>query len=203
MPVAVETLVEILELRGRICFDAEAVSQLEHALQCAQLALDAGESRELIVSALLHDIGHLLNGDEAFAEAFPLAPAKPINTGESQHELRAAMFLRGTFSERVVTPIRLHVIAKRYLCAVDPNYWSRLTAQSKYSLELRGGPLSAHEAEAFSRRPHALAAVSLRRFDDFAKSAGRRTQPLEYYQPMLESCALRPAPAKADTLRFS
>lgn len=202
MPVAIETLVEILEQRGRTCFDAEAVSQLDHALQCAQLALDAGESRELIVSALLHDIGHLLSSDEPLAEAFPLTPAVSGKAAEPQHELRAALFLRGTFSERVVTPIRLHVIAKRYLCAVDPNYWSRLSVQSKYSLELQGGPLSAHEADAFSRRPHALAAVSLRRFDDFAKSVGRRTLPLEFFVPILESCALRPPTTQLEGLRF-
>ena len=36
------------------------VSRLEHSLQCATRALHAGESEEMIVAALLHDIGYEL-----------------------------------------------------------------------------------------------------------------------------------------------
>jgi predicted HD phosphohydrolase len=36
---------------------AEAVSQLEHALQCADLAETAGADDDLVLACLLHDVG--------------------------------------------------------------------------------------------------------------------------------------------------
>ena len=41
-------------------YGLEAINQLEHALQCANLAELAGETSETIVACLLHDLGHLL-----------------------------------------------------------------------------------------------------------------------------------------------
>lgn len=188
MAVSIETIVELLETRGPKRYGSEAVSQLDHALQCAQLACEAGDHKELVVSALLHDLGHMVSVDSVQRALFNADAQEPF---DDLHQLHAVSFLRGTFSERVLAPIRLHVDAKRYLCAVDFNYWANLTPASKYSLELQGGPFGALDAKEFSARPHALAAVSLRRFDDRAKVPGRKTESIEFFATLLDECAIR------------
>lgn len=106
----------------------EAVSQAEHALQCATLAERAGCSDSLVVAALLHDIGHLYED-----------PAQ-IDEEDLRHEEFGARLLRELFPESVWQPVRLHVSAKRFLCAVDPSYHASLSPASRHSLVLQGGP---------------------------------------------------------------
>ncbi len=198
MVVSIETIVEILETRGPNRYGSEAVSQLDHALQCAQIAADAGESKELVVSALLHDLGHMINVDSSQRAAFNATVQERF---DDLHQLHAVSFLRGTFSERILAPIRMHVDAKRYLCAIDFNYWKNLTPASKYSLELQGGTFDATEAKQFSAKPHALRAVSLRRFDDQAKKPGIRTESLEFFSRLLDECAIRPSYPSLELVR--
>jgi predicted HD phosphohydrolase len=189
MVVSIETIVEVLETRGPSRYGSEAVSQLDHALQCAQLAADAGEAKELVVSALLHDLGHMLSVDSGQREAFNSNIQERF---DDLHQFHAVAFLRGTFSERILAPIRMHIDAKRYLCAIDYNYWANLTPASKYSLEVQGGILDSVEANQFSARPHALHAVTLRRFDDLAKVPGKKTESIEYFSRLLDECAIKP-----------
>ncbi|WP_031293100.1 phosphonate degradation HD-domain oxygenase [Leptolyngbya sp. Heron Island J] len=175
------TLNQILDLyrhRGQAQYGGEAVSQLEHALQCATLAQDNGESSELIAACLLHDLGHLVHhlGDD------------PALLGiDDRHEYRAVPVLETLFPETVTTPIRLHVAAKRYLCAVNNNYWASLSPASKLSLELQGGIFSKSMADAFIQQPNADNAVKLRRWDDLAKVEKLKTPDLDYFQPILEA----------------
>ncbi len=174
------TLTQILDLyrhRGQAQYGGEAVSQLEHALQCATLAEDNGESPELIAACLLHDLGHLVHhlGDD---------PA--IRGIDDRHEYRAVPVLETLFPEAVTTPIRLHVAAKRYLCAVDKDYWSSLSPASKLSLELQGGIFSKPMADKFIDQPNAPQAVKLRRWDDLAKIEKLKTPDLDHFQPILK-----------------
>jgi predicted HD phosphohydrolase len=81
----------------------------------------------------------------------------------------------------VTEPIRLHVDAKRYLCATDDAYNDGLSAASVRSLRLQGGPFRAAEAEEFIARPYAREAVRIRRWDDLAKDPERQTPPLDHY----------------------
>ena len=61
----VDGLFELMQVQGQSYYD-EAVTQLEHALQAAQLARSSQASMEQITAALLHDIGHfLMNEHEA------------------------------------------------------------------------------------------------------------------------------------------
>ena len=178
MALTVPQIVELFETRGAASYGSEAVSQLEHALQCATLAEEAGATPELVCACLMHDLGHLV-------------AQKPHVIGERKddlHQFIAMPFLRSVFPPAVLEPIRLHVDAKRYLCAVGNTYWDGLSPASKHSLELQGGIFSEAEAQAFIARPHASDAALLRRWDDQAKTAGLQTPPLARYARLLESC---------------
>lgn len=177
---AVDELLRLLEKEGSHQYGMEVVSQLEHALQCALLAEESEAEDALVVACLLHDVGHLLH-----------PPGQPKNGAQDDlHQYSALPFLRPLFGAEVLEPIRLHVDAKRYLCAVDPAYWSSLSACSKHTLELQGGRFSQAEAQGFIERPHARNAVRLRVFDDLAKRPGLATPDLSHFQVRLNRCLL-------------
>jgi phosphonate degradation associated HDIG domain protein len=172
-------LLEILRSRGHEQYGGEAVTQLEHALQCAMLAQENQASPELITACLFHDLGHLIHDlGENVAE-------KGV---DDRHEYRAIPWLKPLFSEAVTEPIRLHVEAKRYLCAVDSDYYSGLSANSRQSLRLQGGLFSTQEVEAFLGLPYAKEAIQLRRLDEAAKIPERITPFLEDFMAVLLLC---------------
>lgn len=171
---------------GAARYGREAVTQQQHALQCAHLAELAGAPAELVAAALLHDLGHLPMATPVLGE-----PEKAAAT-DHQHQLVATPFLRATFGDAVTEPIRLHVDAKRYLCRVDASYWSSLSPESKCSLELQGGVFSDDEALVFVSQPFAADAVALRRWDDLAKNPVATPPAWHHYVTVLESVAHRP-----------
>jgi phosphonate degradation associated HDIG domain protein len=171
---------ELFAAKGGCQYSGEAVSQLEHALQCAALAEQAGAAAALITASLLHDVGHMTSTLEG----------TPTLRGEDdKHQYRGVVALKGVFPDAVLTPIRLHVDAKRYLCAIDPEYWANLSEDSKRSLVLQGGIYTREEAAEFIGQEHALDAVNLRRWDDLAKQAGRCTPDLEHFLAIANKCA--------------
>ena len=172
------TLVRLFDERGDSGYGGEAVSQRQHALQAAHLARQSGASPALIAAALLHDIGHLLHD---------LPNDAPESGIDDHHEGLAARWLAQVFGAEVVEPVRLHVAAKRYLCAVEPSYRDHLSEPSQVSLALQGGPMSPEEVERFRSCPHHLAAISLRRWDDEAKDPHLQVPELETYLPILEA----------------
>lgn len=153
----------------------ESVTALQHALQCAQLAEWAQADDSLVVAALLHDIGHFVESPAA-SDLF-----------DDVHEMRAVPFLAAAFGPAVVEPVRLHVQAKRYLVATDRSYAATLSPASVHSLALQGGPMCEEECRLFEDLPYALEGVALRRWDDLAKTPGKKTPPLDYYLPLLRS----------------
>ena len=156
----------------------ENVSQLQHALQCAQLARENHCSDALVVAALLHDIGRMLVPEGNEVELLGVNAA---------HEVIGANALATAYPPAVTEPIRLHVAAKRYLCATDADYAERLSAASQLSLGVQGGPMSADEVDAFEREPFFADAVILRRFDDWGKREGSEIADLQFYEPLLET----------------
>ena len=177
---------EILALfrdRGRGAYFGEAVTETEHALQCARLAEQSGADRELIAAALLHDIGHLLHDlGEDIAE----------QGRDGRHEEGGAAWLARHFGPAVVDPVRLHVAAKRYLCAVEPDYHAGLSPASRLSLGLQGGPFTPDAVRRFEREPWFRSAVAVRRWDDTAKVPGLAVPGLEHYRRHLEAVLSRP-----------
>ena len=176
----VATVIDLFAARGCDAYFGERVTQLAHALQCAYLAVRADASDSLVAAALLHDIGHLLPGsDDGLA-------ARGI---DGCHEALGARWLERHFSPAVTEPIRLHVPAKRYLCATDPEYLVGLSEASRISLLLQGGAFSRHEVKQFESFPYFDDAVRLRRWDDEAKCVGLGVPPLSAYLPLLHALA--------------
>jgi phosphonate degradation associated HDIG domain protein len=175
MALTLEDIHTLFDRHGALAYSGEPVSQLEHALQTAQLAEQAGAPATLVAAALLHDLGHLL-------QPYAAAGGSPTEQGiDDLHQYRALPFLRAHFPAAVLEPIRLHVDAKRCLCALDADYFAQLSADSVRSLALQGGIFSAAQAEAFVHQPYAQEALQLRRWDDQAKRAGRATPGLAHY----------------------
>jgi phosphonate degradation associated HDIG domain protein len=166
---------------GGIEYSGEGVTQLEHALQSAQLAESEKASAELVTAAFLHDLGHLLN----------LQGETPTARGvDDQHQYYAIPFLRPLFPAPVVEAIRLHVDAKRALCALEPEYYGNLSEDSKRSLTLQGGIFSREQLREFLAKPHAEDAMRVRRWDDAAKVAGATTPPIAHYLGIAARCTL-------------
>ncbi len=172
----VEEVFRLFEDRGRDAYHGEPVSQAEHALQAAHLAEAAGASNSLVVAALLHDVGHLLHdlGEDAADRGI-----------DDRHERSGGSWLKRNFGPEVAEPARLHVEAKRYLCAVEGAYLDALSPASKLSLELQGGPMTPDEVARFEANPHHIDAVRLRRWDDEAKIPGLAVPGLEHYRDRL------------------
>ena len=155
-----DRILALYRARGGMAYEGEGVSQIEHAAQCGALALAAGAGQELQLAAWLHDIGHLLGG----------LPGTPTLEGvDDRHESRGAAFLSELFGPEVVGPVALHVSAKRYLVAVNPDYYERLSPDSRRSLRLQGGPMSPDERRQFVEQPFSGDALRLRAWDETAK----------------------------------
>lgn len=176
----VEVIRELFESRGHSEYGFEVVTQLEHALQAAHSAEQESATPELITAALLHDVGHLLH---------KLPDDAPDQGIDDRHEILGRNWLQKRFGPEVSEPVRLHVDAKRYLCAVDADYDSRLSEPSRQSMELQGGIMTQSEAREFSGNPFCQDAVNLRRWDDNAKIAGLETPTLEHFLTIIADCA--------------
>ncbi len=173
----IEKIITLFNNFGGSRYGGEPVSQIEHALQAAQLALDMHSKPSLIIASLLHDVGHLLHN---------LPDDAPENGIDDLHENLGYDFLNKHFISSVVQPAYLHVAAKRYLCATDSSYISLLSEPSLVSLELQGGPMSEQEVETFEQNEWHLDAIKLRKMDDYAKIPNAKTKSIEYYIPMME-----------------
>ena len=161
--VMLDRLEHLFRARGAEAYMGEAVTVAEHMLQCAALGQAEGAPAGLVAAALLHDIGHLTGSDGEYS---------PDDLIDRAHERSGAAFLAGQFPPEVVEPIRLHVAAKRYLCATDPAYFDRLSPASKHSLQLQGGPMTGEEVAAFEHEPFHRDAIRIRRWDDTGKVPG-------------------------------
>jgi [1-hydroxy-2-(trimethylamino)ethyl]phosphonate dioxygenase len=169
---------EIAELFERLGGElyGEGVTIAQHSLQTASLARAEGAAEALVAAALLHDIGHLLEErDDAF--------------GYHKHDRSGGAWLAALFPPAVSEPVRLHVAAKRYLCAVEPGYSALLSAASQYSLSKQGGAMTAAETAEFAGLPFAADAVRLRRWDDSGKVPGLAVPPFESYRATVEHLA--------------
>jgi phosphonate degradation associated HDIG domain protein len=184
----IEDIFAAFAANGDQLYIGEPVSMTEHMLQAAYAAEQDGASPTLVAAALLHDFGHLISG-------------QPENAAEhgidTRHEELGAAYLSRYFVPAVVEPTRMHVAAKRYLCAVDPAYLATLSPASLLSLKLQGGPFTANEARSFEALPFAAEAARLRHYDDAAKMAGAWTPGLEHYRPSLEA-GVKPAAASGE-----
>jgi gamma-butyrobetaine dioxygenase len=184
---AEETIGELFAGPGAGDHLGEPVPIGEHMLQAGALAEAAGAEGALVAAALLHDIGHLL-GEKANR---PLGgqggSSPPEGTDEDRHGEAGANWLRQWFGDAVTEPVRLHVPAKRYLCAADAEYFGLLSAESVRTLSLQGGPMTAAEVTAFEALPYSRDAVSVRRWDDQAKDPAVTAPRFAHFAPLLQA----------------
>lgn len=172
-----QTIETIFKDKADANYLGEDCTTASHMLQGACLASQEGADDELVAAALLHDIGH-------FANAFT---QKALENGvDGHHEQVGAEIIAGHFPERTVAAVRNHVAAKRYLCATDGDYHDKLSAASKATLKLQGGPMSPAEIAAFEQIPHYRDAVKVRLWDDEGKSPDAAAiPPFSHYKPLL------------------
>jgi phosphonate degradation associated HDIG domain protein len=165
-------LEEIYATRANRRYGLEDISQLQHALQTAALAEARDEAPAFVLAALLHDVGHMIHklGENPAGEGI-----------DDRHEILGAKWLAKRLPKAVSEPVRLHVEAKRYLCAVDPDYMGRLAPDSVLSLKLQGGPMSDDEVARFRATPFAEEALRLRRLDEEAKDPYAETPPVSHF----------------------
>ncbi len=165
---------DLLQNRADASYGLAGITQRQHALQAAMFAEADGLLSALIAAALMHDIGHLIHqlGD------YPAAAGI-----DDRHEDAGNRYLARWFPAEVTEPIRLHVAAKRYLCATEPGYFGKLSADSVLSLSLQGGRMSCQEAKQFERLAHWRQAVQLRRYDEAAKERDLETPAVAHFMP--------------------
>ena len=174
----IDAIIHLYKVAGRRDTTVDGLSQVDHAVQTAQLAEDERAPESLVVAALLHDLGHLL-------EPWPRDIA---HLGvDHRHEALGAAWLARAFGPEVCEPIRLHVQAKRYLCTVEESYLETLTPSAMRSLELQGGPMGAADARAFEGARWFREAVWLSRLDERAKRGGMSPPDFEEYRARLEA----------------
>jgi gamma-butyrobetaine dioxygenase len=168
----IEELSELFAGPGAGEYLGEPVSIGQHMLQAGALAEASGAEPHLIAAALLHDVGHLRNETD------------------SRHGDKGAEWLGQWFGPAVTEPVRMHVQAKRYLCATEADYYGKLSEESVRTLRLQGGIMTAAEAEAFRESPYAADAVAVRRWDDEAKEPDAVPEPFAHYKDLLEALRL-------------
>lgn len=170
-------LADIFERRGGEEYLGEPVTMAEHMLQGATLAQQDGKSDLIIVSTLLHDIGH-------FTSEFGMF--RMDDTEDRHHEDAGAVILQEFFPTLVTDCVRFHVAAKRYLCATDPSYFDNLSEASVHSLNLQGGPMSKAEVRTFEENPNLKEIVAVRYLDDAGKHPNMKTPPFSHFAPMVQ-----------------
>lgn len=180
---AIEHIEKLFSDRGDSQYGFEAVSQQQHALQAAMIAELEQSTPALIAAALLHDIGHLLHDlpDDATEQGI-----------DDRHEELGQRWLTGHFGRDVTEPVRLHVDAKRFLCAVETDYEAGLSEPSRQSMALQGGVMTADEADRFKALEFGADAARLRRWDDAAKEVGLATPPLSHFLQTVANCLKEP-----------
>ncbi|KAJ5535941.1 hypothetical protein N7513_009127 [Penicillium frequentans] len=167
-----EALIASLEQYGQGDYIGESISQLEHCLQAANQAREAGARDELVIAALLHDIGQIIPLESTKEVRMNLKESSE-NVGRVGHEAIGAAYLKSLgFSETVCRLVNSHVAAKRYLTAVNREYYDSLSSASQKSLAFQGGPFQGDELQEFEEDPLKDEMVSMRLWDDRAKLVG-------------------------------
>jgi phosphonate degradation associated HDIG domain protein len=179
MTAAIDALRRLYAAAEDAEYIGEAVSQLAHALQAAELAHAAGASDDEVLAALLHDVGHLCAGSDA---------PRMGDHGAARHEDMGADHLAALgFGEGVTERVRGHVAAKRYLVGARPDYAERLSEASRITLRHQGGPMDADERAAFEASPLYDSWLRLRSWDEAAKVEGLEVPDFDAYLPLLEA----------------
>jgi gamma-butyrobetaine dioxygenase len=183
--IAVQIIGDLFAGPGARGYLGEPVTIGTHMLQAGALAEAAGAEDPLVAAALLHDIGHLRGEGDDGSRGGSGGSSRGASSAGDRHGEAGARWLSQWFGEAVTDPVRLHVAAKRYLCATEPGYLGLLSAESARTLALQGGPMRPDERAAFEALPHARDAVAVRRWDDGAKDPAVTPPGFAHFAPLL------------------
>ncbi|KAE9396262.1 hypothetical protein BT96DRAFT_941792 [Gymnopus androsaceus JB14] len=198
----IDILFDILTQHGQGDYIGEPIPQIEHCLQAANCAREAGASDATVLAALLHDCGQILpqtildaqirkSGYSSEKDDIKVGQDMLLPTGESVgrhgHDLIGGTYLASLgFPPQVCELVRDHVVAKRYLTAVEEGYYEALSETSKQSLAMQGGPFSPSEVEQFKKDPLFQEKIQMRKFDDAAKVIGAQVPSLDSYKALAQ-----------------
>jgi len=177
----VDFIGSIFDRRGSEEYLGEPVTMGQHMLQGATIAEQTEQSEEIIVAALLHDIGHFTSEFGTFSMQ---------DTEDRYHEQAGAKVLEQFFPDVITDCVRYHVAAKRYLCATRPEYFAKLSEASVHSLKLQGGPMNADEVRQFEKIPHYKKIIAVRYLDDQGKHPNMETPDYWHFAPMVQRMVL-------------
>jgi predicted HD phosphohydrolase len=178
-PTNLADLFSLYESHGHRTY-GEDVTGLDHALQCAKLAVDDGATTELIAAALFHDVGWFLTSEGLDDDAVPM---------NGDHAALGARVLSPLLGPAVAQPVALHVLAKRWRCTIDPDYYDELSEASRITFIAQGGSLNTDERARFEAHPGFVTAMALRSWDDRAKVSGLDVPGLDHYRSLAEGIA--------------
>jgi len=182
LPGMTDRLLDTMAHSAARRYGTERVSELAHALQCAELARAAGADDELTLACLLHDVGRF-----AVDQALVFDRVGGGRTGRRGHHEVGADLIAPYVPERVSRLVRMHTDAKRYLCSTEPGYHATLSVASQHTLTRQGGLMSSEEIARHAADPQLGDALRLRRWDDLAKVVGKETAPLDAWEPLLRT----------------
>ncbi len=170
-----DEIILLINSNGGSEYIGEPVTKFEHIIQSAMIAEEMGLSNEIVIAAMLHDIGHIIEeaSDSNSMDCF----------GIRDHETIGAAYLKSKgFSECICQCVQNHVSAKRYLCYLEKSYYNQLSEASKKTLEFQGGIMSESEAIQFQLNPFFKEIIIVRRIDELAKKENLTYPPLKKYR---------------------
>ena len=174
-----EEVINLLFSNGGSEYIGEPVTKLEHMVQSAEIAEEMGLREDLVLAALLHDIGHIC---EPTTESNNMG-----GLGLQDHEFIGATFLQSRgFSDIVIQSVALQVAAKRYLCYKYPEYLAMLSDASLQTLAFQGGSMTESEAIVFEQNPYLNEIIAVRRIDEQAKISNKALpESFDIYKQMM------------------
>eukprot|EP01135_Chromosphaera_perkinsii_P011261 Nk52_evm42s2367 gene=Nk52_evmTU42s2367 len=186
--IVINEIVRLLDSSGEAGYIGEAITQKEHMLQAAHFAYHEGYDHDVVIAALLHDIGHL---------CAPPDGDRMGDFGVADHESIGALYLlRRGFSQKVADLVYAHVYVKRYLTKREAGYHESLSPASAKSLEYQGGPLTDQEADDFEKQPFFEEKLRMRYWDEMSKVAPhpKDFEGLQFYIPIMKKHLLSQVP---------
>jgi predicted HD phosphohydrolase len=179
----VSRILELYTKYGANDYIGEHITQTTHALQCAELAekdnrldpYDIYIKNCMIVSALLHDIGHLIGLERGNMEMQSNSRSGSGSSSGSSlgivgHEGIGREFLKDCGMPFLVCElVGSHVQAKRYLCSTRKDYYAGLSDASKETMALQGGMMTLEEIKQFNSGVMPELKIYLREYDDLGK----------------------------------
>jgi predicted HD phosphohydrolase len=169
---AYEQVTGSFDKASKIRYGESAVTELEHALQCAELA-----------AAMLHDVGRYAVPQELVSDT--LQDVEIVDDARGHGE-RGAQLMANMLPARSLFCIRYHAESKLYLCQTNPNYRAKLAGASVKTLAVQSANYDQARLDELSGHRWWPDAIRVRVWDDTAKVKGRDTRPLDYWVVRLE-----------------